>query len=175
MICPDCQTWNIAGADQCESCGHDLHNLVLPAADDQFTAHLLNDTLGEIPTREHPIVSPEDPLAFAIHLMQRQETGCVLVYEHGALAGILTERDLLLKAAGDRADLNAMTVRELMTPDPVVLREDDTLAVALHKMSVGGFRHIPLVTSDDRPRVVSIRDLFRHVSAFIHEQPAPTV
>ena len=32
-----------------------------------------------------------------------------------------------------------------MTPDPVVLRSEDTLAVAIHKMAVGGFRHIPIV------------------------------
>ena len=70
-------------------------------------------------------------------------------------------------------DLNALTVGQIMTPDPVILREADSLAVALHKMSVGEFRHIPLVTAGRSPRVVSIQHLFRHVSAFIHEQPAP--
>ena len=39
-------------------------------------------------------------------------------------------------------------------------------------MSIGGFRHIPLM-KDGRPtRVISIRDLFRHVSTFVHKQPA---
>ena len=47
-----------------------------------------------------------------------------------------------------------------MTPDPVVLRHDDPIAVAIHKMAVGGFRHIPIV-EDGRPTgVVTARDVF---------------
>ena len=173
MICPDCKAENIPGADFCESCGHDLQYLDLPAADDAFTHHLLNDRLGDVATREPPIVAPGQPVPFAIHVMQQREAGCALVVEGEQLVGILTERDVLLKAAGDNADLNALAVRDLMTPDPVILREDDSLAVALHKMSVGGFRHIPLVTKGRVTGLVSIRDLLRHVAEFI-QQPAPT-
>jgi CBS domain-containing protein len=167
VICPDCKTLNIAGAEFCAGCGSDLHALALPAVDDEFTAHLVDDRLGDLVARDHPVVGPRDPIALAVHLMQRQETGCVLVYENGKLAGILTERDVLLKAAGEKVDANAVTVREIMTPDPVVLREDDSLALALHAMSIGGFRHMPLITRDGRPRVISIRDVFRHISPFI--------
>ena len=39
--------------------------------------------------------------------------------------------------------LSEAPVRDFMTPDPVVLRHDDPIAVAIHKMAVGGFRHIP--------------------------------
>jgi CBS domain-containing protein len=56
-------------------------------------------------------------------------------------------------------------VRDFMTPDPVVLRPDDTLAVAIHKMAVGGFRHIPVVDASGRPTaVVSAADVFRHLA-----------
>ena len=167
MICPDCKTENIPGADFCESCGHDLLGLDLPGATDEFTEHLLHDHLGDLAPRDPPVVSPSDPVALAVHLMQQRETGSVLVYEDDQLVGILTERDILLKAADDTVDLNAVTVRTIMTADPVILREDDTLAVALHKMSVGGFRHIPLVAKEGTAGVVSIQDLVRHVSPFI--------
>ncbi len=50
-----------------------------------------------------------------------------------------------------------------MTRDPVVLRHDDTIAVAINKMAIGGFRHIPIV-EDGRPiGVVAAADVFRHV------------
>jgi len=50
-----------------------------------------------------------------------------------------------------------------MTTDPVVLRHDDSLAVAIHKMAVGGFRHIPLI-EDGRPTgIVSARDIFGYI------------
>jgi CBS domain-containing protein len=50
-----------------------------------------------------------------------------------------------------------------MTADPVVLRPDDSVAVAIHKMAVGGFRHIPLVTEGRAAGIVSARDLFKYI------------
>ena len=173
MICPDCKADNIAGADFCESCGHDLHSLDLPSAENAFTEHLLNDRLSDLAAQEPISVALDDPVAFAIHSMQHHHGEVVLVEEDERLVGILTERDVLLKAAGDGVDLNAIAEREIMTPDPVILREEDTLAVALHKMSIGGFRHIPLLTEGRATRVVSIQDLFRHISTFIDDQPVP--
>ncbi len=172
VICPDCKTENIAGVDFCECCWQELRSLDLPRAHDAFTAHLLNDRLGELGVEQPQIVGPGDPVGLAVHVMQQHQAGCVLVSDGGELVGILTERDILLKAADDKVDLNAVAVRELMTADPVILREDDVLAVALHKMSIGGFRHIPFVAGGRAARVVSIQDVFRYISAFIDE-PAP--
>jgi CBS domain-containing protein len=172
IICPDCKAENIQGADFCVSCGHDLHPLDHPSADDEFTTHLLQDRLVDLEAREVPVVGPRDPVAFAIHKMQELRTGCALVKIGEQVVGIVTDRDILNKAAGERADLNAITVGQTMTPDPVVLRGDDTLAVALHKMSIGEFRHIPLLIEGRVDRVVSIRDVFKHVSKFIHAAPA---
>lgn len=172
IICPDCKAENIQGADVCERCGLDLHQLDHPSAYDEFTTHLLNDRLSSLKAREVPVVSPRDPVAFAIHKMQTMGTGCALAKIGDQVVGIITERDVLLKSAGERLDLNAITVGQTMTPDPVILRGDDTLAVALHKMSVGEFRHIPLLINGTVTCVVSIRDVFKHISAFIHAAPA---
>jgi CBS domain-containing protein len=68
----------------------------------------------------------------------------------------------VVRAAGTRLD--AFHVRDFMTPDPVVLRHDDPIAIAIHKMAVGGFRHIPIV-EDGRPTgVVTARDVFHHLA-----------
>ncbi len=168
MICPNCNTENIPGADFCESCSSDLQDLVQPEAEDQFTEHILTDVLRSIEADEPPAVAPSDPVGVVIHSMQEHGVSAVLVKDGDELVGILTERDVLLKAAGDDIDLNALAVRRIMTDDPVVLNEDDTIALALHKMSVGGFRHIPLVADDGQAkRIASIRDVVRHISPFI--------
>jgi len=172
MICPNCDTDNIPGADTCESCGSDLSGLDLPRAEDEFTEHILNDKLADVEAEVPPTVAPGDPVAFAIHGMQEARVASALVKENGKLVGIMTERDVLLKAAGEDVDLNALAVRDLMTPDPVVLDESDTLAIALHNMSVGGFRHVPVMSGGEVVCVLSVRDVVRHIGPFIPRDAA---
>src|SRR5262249_57295628 len=83
---------------------------------------------------------PDATLKEAVGLMREHHVGCVLAVEGDRLAGILTERDLLLKMEG--ADLSR-PVRELMTPDPAVLRPEDPIVYALHRISVGGDPPVP--------------------------------
>jgi CBS domain-containing protein len=98
----------------------------------------------------------------AVRRMHEDGTDCVLVTDDGRLVGIFTDRDAVLKVAG-RA-VKARPIAELMTRDPVVLRHDDPIAVAIHKMAIGGFRHIPIV-DDGRPTgVVTAKDVFRHLA-----------
>ncbi len=167
IICPDCKAENIPGTDLCESCGHDLRNLTLPKAETEFEEHLMNDRLGGIGAEEALSVASGDPVTVAVHFMRQHGAECVLVTDGNGIQGILTERDVLMKAAGDKIDLSALAAKDIMTPDPVILREEDTLAVALHKMSIGGFRHIPFVAEGRATLLVSIQDVFRHVCAHI--------
>ena len=109
-------------------------------------------------------LAPDASLQEAVRVMREHHVGCVLAVENDRLAGILTERDLLLKL--ESGDLSR-PVREVMTPDPEVLRLDDPIVYALHRMSVGGYRHVPLV--DDAGRAVgilSVKDIVHYVVSF---------
>jgi CBS domain-containing protein len=109
-------------------------------------------------------LSPDATLSDAIRLMREHHVGCVLAVEDDRLVGILTERDLLLKLEG--GDLS-QPVRDLMTPDPEVLHPDDPIVYALHRMSVGGYRHVPLVDEGGRPvGMVSVKDIVHYVVSF---------
>ena len=171
MICPDCRAENIEGSDVCEVCGADLLNLAMPEMGSELAERLMHGTLSELGAPEALSVAPGDPVSLAVHFMREQETECVLVRDPaGKIIGILTERDILMKAAGADRDLMALAVKDIMSPDPVMLREGDSLAVALHKMSVGGYRHIPFVADDSTTLLISIQDVLRHVAAYIpHE------
>lgn len=161
MICPVCQFDNIAGSDDCENCGADLRAASLPAgAGDDGGLTRLTEHLAGLDPREPVSVGPDDEVATAVALMQEHGIGCVTV-ETDRLVGILTERDVVLKLAG--RSLSGIRVRDVMTPDPVVLRGDDTIAVAIHKMALGGFRHIPLVSGGRATGIVSARDLSHHL------------
>lgn len=96
----------------------------------------------------------------AVDLMQKKQHGCVLIVKDGKLAGILTERDVLMKAIGSGKDMTKMKVDEIMTPDPEAFEADDSVAFILNAMSVGGYRHVPIVDEHNKPiAVVSIRDI----------------
>jgi CBS domain-containing protein len=163
MICPVCQWRNYAGEDICENCGADLRATDIPEPATSFQGKLLGAHLDELGAPEPETIDTDAPVGDAIARMRREGLDCLLVTHDGALVGIFTDRDAVLKVAGRATDRRS--VSELMTPDPVVLRRDDPIAVAINKMAVGGFRHVPIVDAGRPIAVVSAKDVFRHISA----------
>ena len=110
-------------------------------------------------------LSPQALVRDAIRLMREHRVGCLLVVADERLIGIITERDLLLKLEVGGLD---RAVSELMTPDPEVLGLDDPIVYALNKMSVGGFRHVPLVDDAHRPvGIISVKDIVDYIVDFL--------
>jgi CBS domain-containing protein len=109
-------------------------------------------------------------IAEAVRRMQEHHIGCVLVLDGERLAGIFTERDVLRHLVGDEIDPAKTVVDELMTPDPEVLRPDAGIVYALNKMSLGGFRHVPIVDDAHRPvGIVSVKDIVEYIVDFFPE------
>jgi CBS domain-containing protein len=162
MICPVCQWQNYLGEDTCENCGADLTSTDTPEPATSFHGKLLGAHLDELGAPEPETVEAESPVGEAVDRMRRESLDCLLVTDDGRLVGIFTDRDAVLKVAGRADDLRP--VREFMTPDPVILRRDDPIAVAINKMAVGGFRHVPIVDRGRPIGVVSARDVFRHIA-----------
>ncbi|MDO8430885.1 MAG: CBS domain-containing protein [Candidatus Binatus sp.] len=136
---------------------------------------LANTTLSEVVSQPALIVNASATLGEAIALMQRERRACVLIEEHGALAGIFTERDVLMKVVGHSIDLERTPITASMTRDPFTLPADANVAFALSKMVLEGFRHIPLVDDDGRPTaVVSMRNLIEYLGE-IHSRDMLTI
>ncbi len=161
MICPICGHENLQGVDNCDNCGADLRTVDIPTPGTGFEARLLKEHLDAVGAAQPLTIAHDAPVGEALRLMQEGQNGCVLAVRDGRLVGLFTERDALLKVAG--RPLDGVRVADVMTGDPVMLRPEDSVAVALHKMAVGGFRHVPLVV-DGRPvGVATARDLLRHI------------
>ncbi len=125
---------------------------------------LAHTALSEVVSQPPLTVAASTSLADAIRLMQQERRACVLVMENDQLAGIFTERDILMKVAGQPLDLVHTPVSDAMTADPFTLPADANVAFALSKMVLEGFRHIPLVDDDGRPTaVVSMRNLIEYL------------
>ena len=161
MICPQCGFDNIQGVDQCENCGFDLASVDIPTPSSAFEAEMVLIPLSDLRHHKPLTIAPTAQAADAVHQMQQAGAGCLVVEDGDKVCGILSERDLVMKLTDGKLD--GMTVADLMTADPVVLRPDDSIAVAINKMAVGGFRHIPLVENGRAVGIVSARDVFRHI------------
>src|SRR4051794_12394933 len=167
MICPYCRAENIEGVEECVECGHSLAGIDLDGRiKGRQAPAFVYEPISRLPKREPVSCGINDPVGLAARLMQTRSTGCILVKdEAGKVAGIITGWDLLQKVAAQFDDLNARSCGQIMTPDPICLHPEDTVAVALNVMASGGFRHLPILGPDDQPNgVIDVGDLFRDIS-----------
>ena len=80
------------------------------------------------------------------------------------LAAVSTAALIMAKAAAPNRDYSTTPVREFMTPNPECVQATDTLAIALHKMDVGEYRHLPVLDEGKPVGMMSVRDMLRHIT-----------
>lgn len=106
-------------------------------------------------------VSEQDTAAVAAHHMRARALGSILVVDQREhLIGIVSEFDLLERLACTGADLEKVTVGEMMSPDVVTLSVRSKISDAIQKMADKGLSHAPLLGESSRPvGVASFRDI----------------
>jgi len=140
-----------------------------------FDVDLLREPLTALPSKPAVTLAMNASVTEAVRVMQREHCGCVLITDGDApdskLTGIFTERDVLFRIVDKGRNPAALPVGEVMTANPEVLPVRANIAYVLNKMSVGGFRHIPVVDDERRPiLVISVRDVVHFlVDAFPRE------
>lgn len=142
------------------------------AVEGLLDAAALQEPLSELPELQ-PVVTlpPNATVRDAVNEMTTKRVGIVLVVADEKLDGVFSERDVLRKVVGTDLDIDATPVSDLMTKDPECLRPENPLVYALHQMSLGGYRHIPLVDENGAPvAVVSMRDIVGFIAALHPDQ-----
>jgi len=162
MICPFCSHDNIAGDDFCAECGQSLVGLGDGGTD--LVETISRHNVNVLNPRPPVAVEPASTLQEAIGAMLENRIGCLLVTTDATLLGIITERDVLNKAADDPANLQRPIV-EFMTAAPETITGQDSIAYALHAMDLGGYRHLPILDGRGRPTgIISMRDILRFLT-----------
>ena len=103
----------------------------------------------------------ETTLAEAARTMREQDIGDVVVAENGNTpAGLVTDRDIVVRAVAERCDPATTTIGEIMSRDLVTVRPEDTVQSAALLMRDHAVRRV-LVCADDKSLlgIVSIGDL----------------
>lgn len=126
-------------------------------------------------TKGHHITSvePDVKLSVAIKMLGERKIGAVLVMSHGRVEGILSERDIV-RVLGERgARVLEEPVSAVMTRKVVSCRQSDTVAGIMEMMTIGKFRHLPVIEEGMVVGLISIGDVVKwRVREFETEQEA---
>ena len=109
---------------------------------------------------EKPEVGPDDSLAQVIIEMTQKRLGAAAVTEQGKLIGIITDGDLrrmLLK----HANIEHVKAKEIMTPNPKTIDENDLVADALHKMRNNSITQLPVLRNGTYVGVIHLHDILK--------------
>lgn len=132
---------------------------------------LLGDTVKLLAPSE-PIRFTEDAtVAEAIASMTAGHRAAVVIVDaEGRLAGIFTERDVLIRVLGAGRDPKRTALREVMTREPEALAPDDRICFAVNRMNSAGYRTIPLVDGQRRPiGIVTVNDVVKWLAEIFPE------
>jgi CBS domain-containing protein len=114
-------------------------------------------TVGEIMTSALAAAGSATTLAEAARLMREADVGALLVMDGREPAGIVTDRDIVVRAAAEGRDLASTTVSDVMSPAVVSCRDTDTAEAAARTMAVKQIRR--LVVRDRTGDVVGVVSL----------------
>lgn len=115
-------------------------------------------------------VAPETTVVEVARRLRAHHVAAALVVANERLLGIVTERDITYRVVAEGLDPARVTVREIMTPNPVTAHPGMTAVEALELMRRGHFRHLPVVRDGQLFAMVSIRDLYEAVRSSLEEE-----
>lgn len=162
--CPFCGSEEIEGAETCSECQQPLDFLSKPRQDTKVERGLHKDRVYMLFPKPPLTVEGTTPVGQVLQLLVERSIGCVVITKGGEVAGIFSERDALIKLGIRTPELMTQPVLAFMTPHPETIAHDAKLAFALHKMDIGGYRHLPVMTEGRLTGMVSVRDILRYLT-----------
>jgi CBS domain-containing protein len=123
--------------------------------------------LSEIMTRDVVVMQPDDSLQSAAKKMRERNIGFLPVCDGEELLGVISDRDITIRALADGMDVNIMLGRDLMTVPAIYCFDDQDIDEAAKIMEENQIRRLVVLSRDDKRLVgvVSLGDLARHESA----------
>ena len=114
--------------------------------------------IRDVMTPNPRTVSPEDSIQNAARIMRDLDTGVVPVVENGRPVGLVTDRDIVVRAVAEDGQLNR-PIREIVTGAVVSASPDMSTREAAELMSEHQVRRLPVVENERLVGIVSIGDL----------------
>jgi CBS domain-containing protein len=116
-------------------------------------------TVEEIMTRDPRTVNASDTIVVAARVMNEADIGDVVVVEGDNVQGIVTDRDIVVRAIAEGRDPQSTSVSDVCTSGVESIEPSASVDDALSKMREADIRRLPVV-QDGRPvGIVSLGDL----------------
>lgn len=163
MRCPQCDSDNFPGEDYCQNCATDLRETDLFTTEG-LGAKVLSDTVTNLDPPKPVVVNSDATVKDAIDLMKSRGHGSVIIVDEGKFKGIFTERDLLKRVISKGLEADSVSISKVMTKKVQSLKETDSIAFALNRMSVHSIRHIPIMRSGVPIGIISVRGMLKYLA-----------
>lgn len=116
--------------------------------------------IADVMTRGVRTLGPHDTVLKAAQAMEEMDVGAILVCDGDRLVGVLTDRDIVLRAVAKNRDHDQTLLGEVMTTDPCWCFEDQSVDEVVDAMREGQLRRMPVVDRDRQlVGIVSLGDL----------------
>jgi len=148
-----------------ETCGEKVEEpiLLLPGAHLRRVERSIAMQLKEVMTPGVEVISPEASIREAAEKMRHLDIGPLPVCDGDRLIGMLTDRDITVRAVADGRDPVSTPVRDVMTSDIVYGFDDQDLQDATRLMEQYQIRRLPVLNRSKRlVGIVSLGDLAVH-------------
>jgi CBS domain-containing protein len=119
----------------------------------------MGQSIESVMTTDVETVEADAPLVEAAKLMDEHDIGDVVVVDGGSVKGIVTDRDITVRAVARGASPTETKVSEVMSGDPVCLSPDQTVDDAIELMREHAIRRVPVVSEGSVSGIVSLGDL----------------
>jgi CBS domain-containing protein len=117
------------------------------------------DSISEVMTRDPATCSTSDSAADAARAMRDGNFGAVVVTDDESVAGILTDRDIVVRAVAEGRDPGSTSIGEIFSANPTTLSPGDNVSEAVARMREDHIRRLPVVEDGKAVGIVSIGDL----------------
>jgi CBS domain-containing protein len=115
--------------------------------------------IEDIMTLDLRTVELGDTIADAARTMREGNIGNVIVTDGGRVAGIVTDRDIVIRAIAEGREARSTTVGDVCTSDARTLAPEDSVEAAAQAMAENGIRRLPVVDHGKLVGIVSLGDL----------------
>ena len=115
--------------------------------------------IADAMTKSPSFVDPEKSIFYCVKKMIKEEVGSLLVLDGEKLAGIITEKDLLIKVLAKDMDIKSTPINKVMSKKPIYVGPDEDLYDAMLLMSREEVRRLPVVDKGSIVGVLTQKDI----------------